>query len=125
MSKTVSLTYDQALEGLQKAVQDRGEGFVYQEAYPEHRDACYYFETDGQPACIVGHVLHQNGYDGPDPVGDVHRVREVGVLACDEEAALLLGYAQTFQDRGSSWGEAVASAVIRAESAFDEPCATS
>lgn len=48
------LTTEEVLKALDEAVAERGADYVYERA--EHGDQCQY-SLDGQPSCIVGHVL--------------------------------------------------------------------
>lgn len=104
----LKLSYDEALELLNKAVEDKGEDYIY---LPPGRDGCVYFNK-GKPSCIVGHVLAAKGVKSTD-LNSAYNGSGVTTLdiAEDERASLLLIQAQLTQDGGEPWGEAVKTAV--------------
>lgn len=107
----IELEYDEAVALLDRAVAEQGE---------EHLAEDHYFK-DGEPHCIIGHVLAYKGldinsseYEGEFPyegVG-VHRIRG---LRCDGRTSRLLSLAQEYQDQGRYWGDAVADAKRKTE----------
>lgn len=82
---------------------------------------CRYF-SDGQPSCIIGYALSRMGL--PDEVLDlvgqhndqsitslnVHMARSGMEYSDSPEAVRWLGVVQTYQDKGSSWSQAVSKA---------------
>lgn len=110
---------------LRKAVELKGSDYVY----PTYRGSalnCYYAK-DGQPDCIVGHVLFDLGVpiadmtwdDSGERRGDmatdvisVHRdyLLEEHGLKFDDVAWEMLRSAQSKQDWRCSWGEALEAA---------------
>ncbi len=113
--QTLTLTYDQALDGLRAAVADRGEDFVYSAAYDtEHEGGCQNFTNGGQPACIAGYVYSLHGIrgEGPWPSASVDFLRDRwGVLYVDDRTERLLAVAQQEQDCGRTWGTALELAI--------------
>lgn len=100
----IKLGYDEALALLKRAVAEQGE---------DHRAADHYFEN-GQPHCIVGHVLSYKGLDVCTPEYDGEfpfEGRSIGELPVfeweDQRTRLLLVKAQDYQDCGRYWGDAV------------------
>jgi hypothetical protein len=106
---------------LESVVAERPEGFRYEDAFPkiqmENQAAgqpttptCLYFH-EGQPACLVGQVLHRIGF-GPDAVIEGKPIMELCRLApairgvLSEDAITMLSRAQAAQDNGGTWQEA-------------------
>lgn len=128
----MELTYDRAVELLERAVAERGVDYVYPEdekaQYDPHREqqCSYYVGNNGgfRPSCIIGMVIDYLGlreqflanrglYEG-NPGTNV--LSALGV-AFDKTTLSLLGEAQTQQDNGATWGDAVerATAVVEEE----------
>jgi hypothetical protein len=105
--KPIKLTYVDALRLLEKAVADKGSGYVYERIPLADSQVCQYFHA-GQPSCIVGHVLAYEGVTQADLSDGLNRAG-VGALGIevDTETMLLLKLAQRFQDAGVAWGETV------------------
>lgn len=118
----------QALDGLRTAVEDRGADFTYSQIDPNHGDnGCYYRAeaielapdllsphnfipdegTEYTPGCIVGYVanLHGRLNDMREGCGATQHV-----AIFTDAARAMLALAQTIQDGGGSWGEALAEA---------------
>jgi hypothetical protein len=110
---------------MEEAVALKGEDYVYEQPTSNPDDilspTCYYV-WDNQPSCIVGHVLYAAGV----PLDDLHE--HEGNAALMVAAALIpewndgkddssrvgptrlvraLDKAQSAQDSGSTWGEAL------------------
>lgn len=114
------LDYGQAVVFLEKAVAEKGANYVYEsieteEAYGEYdemRDvqtACLYFH-DGQPSCIVGHVLSYMGYtEATEGQSATQAIHNLGIEA-DARTQALLSEVQEAQDQGVAWGRAVGEA---------------
>lgn len=118
-------TYEDALLALRNQVAKKGALHVYEK--PLHRDVfakvdpedqtamhCVNWTLDGQPSCIVGHVVADLGLI---PTSDVKRralarssaqglLHGLGVPVT-LKAALLLARVQDKQDSGVPWGLAV------------------
>jgi hypothetical protein len=122
MSKTI--TYTEALEHMRKAVEVKGPDHVYREQlqHDDGRTICVYFNPDATPSCLVGHVLAGVGVTLDDLDGfidrDGYRVSlntdqavndlvEHGFIQVDPKTEQLLATAQTAQDHGAPWGDAL------------------
>jgi len=116
----------EALELLERAMQAKGEDYVDPNAVMG--EGCEYGDEFGHPSCIVGHVFSYLGVD----VTTVSRgsvravVEQVGIIGHSGElipdtpgftynALTVLDRAQSIQDGGGTWGDAVASASMRAK----------
>lgn len=110
---TIELTYELADALLQRAVDERGEDFIYPEEWKTERGQCQY-AVNGEPACIVGLALSYAGVDVEslpnDPVDEL-----VGddFIVDDQRTWDLLAHAQLSQDDGWSWGKSLAHARER------------
>lgn len=108
----LDLTYDEARELLRRAVAEKGAYHVYK---PE-QDTCQYFDGD-TPSCIVGLVLAYKGVrripDDPGHSGLIGNYLTFQTLAnsldlpLDGRTIALLDRAQSNQDSGMRWGDAV------------------
>lgn len=132
-----ALNYDEAVLILDKALKERGEDWVFPQ-YDEcktcqsnnwedyepcqwHRDACCrYFAPDGSPACLVGYVISETVDRSHLDMVEIEAQHALdafsvlynwGALAVEERTAEMLYRAQELQDKGISWGEAVAAAT--------------
>lgn len=133
--KVGEVTYERALETLREVVAGR-EDYVYPYSNGETNYDCKYFEDvievahggfyedfeypdhpdRGAPSCIVGHVLHRWGVTLNDVEGmNSDGVHGIGLLFADAKAEQLLMRAQTLQDLGDTWGDALYEAIIAAE----------
>ena len=123
-----TLTYDRALSLLNAAIAEKGEDYKYPKN-PSVFGGCVYFDPDTrQPSCIIGHVLAHLGVtaedmeiDSPLPgIGSRNvstftaLVRAKNIRVDSPRTEALLQVAQEERDQGSSWGDAVAAALIRA-----------
>lgn len=117
----IEITFDEAKSLIQRAIDEKGADYVYPEAWSIN---CRYFNGDGSPSCIVGHVLHYAGVDGNDWYGtdnnesNVHNLAEDGVLALADATRILLGVAQARQDHGATWDEAMDEALREVDAAY-------
>lgn len=109
----VDLSLDDAKTLLTGAVDKMGREFRYTRATPT------YFDTaTGKCSCLIGHVLVEKGITSlpPDLNGaDVYALIRCGVLRVDEDTQYLLATAQTEQDQGQTWGEALDEALATYE----------
>ena len=108
---------DEVLADLQTIVTEYGDGYVD----PNFATGCcYYHPSTGAPSCIVGHVLNKHGLLMGVADADVnyHPVRDVTVIhyAFTPEAEIVLEVAQSAQDAGKTWGEALVAAKEAASS---------
>lgn len=106
------LTYTEAVALLDRAVAERGEDYVYPEEERTAMGDCRYF-FDGHPSCIIGHVLAYKGI-GAEQIKD-YEGKYVGAVISKFfvpaiDVALLFTEAQSMQDNGHSWGQAVSEA---------------
>jgi hypothetical protein len=111
----------QALVFLEKALGEKGADYVYTlggrdvKTYNEqnsHTMRCQYFE-DGQPSCLVGHVLSYMGYNErvvPEHDSASNVVNTVLGISTGIDVLQALDKAQELQDTGYTWGEAVEAA---------------
>lgn len=116
---SIEITYDEAVDLLKLAVEERGADYVYPRSNRDAFDSgCVYFEGT-TPSCIVGHVLAYKDVDGLD----LRYANEIGIanlasfvdnidLVIDERTVSLLEKAQDAQDSGKTWGEALAAAGV-------------
>ena len=113
MSNTITATT--ALNLLEEVVREKGGDYVY-----PNLDRCIYFDDEGAPSCIVGHVLAKLGAiegDLKSKIGPGIKVNEalltsliIDGIELEEDAMNLLRAAQRKQDEGSTWGAAVSKA---------------
>lgn len=92
---------------IRELVSEFGADYVYKEEEREIDDGidCYY-QQDGKPSCIVGHILDRAGvrYDPEwEGVGVESILRAEGLYAL----GFALGAAQYEQDNGHFWGQAL------------------
>lgn len=101
-----------ALELLRKVVEDKGAGWVD----PNSADgtACQYVDIDtNTPSCIVGHVMVAAGLGAAeldyedDVFGLAQQLRFKGTADLSGNAISVLMAAQSRQDHGDNWGEAL------------------
>jgi hypothetical protein len=126
---TMYLTYENALEVLQKAVADRGAEFVYTKrsaliddgkgGYTVNYSCLYWHSDEEAPGCLVGLALHKLGVSGEALARfgafAINRLAEdrpsLGGVVPSPDALHLLSTVQAYQDRGAPWGEALIRAV--------------
>jgi hypothetical protein len=116
---TIKITFDEAVELLDRAVAEKGEDYIYPRSAGEAE--CLYVE-DGQPSCIVGHVLFWKGLT-LERIESIEGMSAFALndydwLDLDEKAEALLWKTQSRQDSGVPWGRAVAEAKAETASAF-------
>lgn len=115
-TEPVVLTYDEAVDLLNRAVAEKGPDYVYPRSLSD--GLCVYFEGSA-PSCIVGHLLAYKGIDAEQVavqnengfdtlIGD-------DVIGVDRKTECLLNVAQASQDSQMPWGDAVALAMWSAE----------
>ena len=112
MAKFTDEEFEAALE---RAVQERGEDYVYPQRnkdkwvdeYHNQAGGCVYSTPDGTPACIIGLAL---SYLDPSLVpdyNDTNAARDVLPGIVSSVAATAAQYAQDVQDGGDTWGVAL------------------
>ena len=114
---TITITAAEARELLTRAVEEKGADYVYPRSVDEAL-GCAYFEDDGTPSCIVGHVLAYKGVTLEtlplpdfDNNASVWALQRSGFLEADDRASEALRRAQGRQDGGGDWGEALSIAL--------------
>lgn len=72
---------------------------------------CQYFNDNGKPVCIAGHVFAYDGF-GPNYIreGQTVSAQPVAVENYDGESYNFLESVQAFQDAGGTWADAYESA---------------
>lgn len=113
------ITRDEVIEDLRAIVAQFAADKRYEELFPTLAGDCFYRHPDetleftGPPACLVGQVLDRHGLlDGAVEYagwGDDQPASE----RFSDPANRLLAEAQSLQDRGQTWGEAVDGAIQR------------
>lgn len=115
---------EEALALLERAVAEKGEDYVYPDHgradtdyRTSHGSCVYQTRHTKQPACIVGHVLDYAGRLGDVVEAGLNQngvtrltVAGFGLKVFTHRAGQVLGKAQSSQDNGGSWGEALAAA---------------
>lgn len=123
---TYKIDEEEAFQALRDVVKQFGADYRYREPGSYDR-ACMYSEADGQPSCLVGHVLarvapdlfatiheqeHGRGYEeevGSFPI--LHLTDRFDVDVTDDTLTTLEAV-QYAQDSGRTWGEALTRANI-------------
>lgn len=119
----IELTDTQVLQGLQELVDEKGEGFVYEKRERVEGLApkrCVYVHQ-GEPDCLVGQFLAKAGipldrleaadvdnYNQGTAASElVDKLKAEGLLKVSDRALRALSFAQSEQDSGETWGEAL------------------
>lgn len=117
-------TKEQALEALRKAVKLKGEDYVYPEE-EKFMGSCRYANDEGSPSCIVGHVVYILDPEAFKHLAAVEAEQETTAVEdltiayegsylpedfWDRATARVLQEAQSKQDTGSKWGDALGAA---------------
>lgn len=118
----IELSFSKVVEISQALVEEFGEDYIYSK-----EDGVCVYVHDGAPSCFVGHVLHRAGVPlerlekadtaswgggmGADSL--IRGLTEEGALATPDSTRSFLSAAQTEQDNGSTWGEALGAALKR------------
>lgn len=128
MSDVIEIGKEQAIALLKRAVEEKGEDFVYAPNANSTDKSCTY-EAGGQPSCIVGYALSYVGVPveklaALDNADDTHQIFATGIKFLSEDGVLeeiagvtltpqaqdILTKAQAYQDDGESWGGSVRAA---------------
>lgn len=94
---------------IRQVVAEYGTDYIYKadERHPERYGVDCYYQENGQPSCIVGHVLDRAGVEY-EPYWDDEGEDALTVLEnAPEDLAQALQHAQYAQDDGHTWGEAL------------------
>jgi hypothetical protein len=127
-----SVTFKETLEAMKAAVSEKGDEYVYERQ--EHPNVglhgslgvCLNTTPDGKKTgCIVGDVLHRLGVSltwlgcgeniNNSAAGLLSKLRHEELYDFDRNSLLLLSEAQSLQDTGTPWGEALSKAVAYVE----------
>lgn len=116
---------EEVMAALRKAVELKGSDYVYPKS-EKVEGVCQYATSEGTPSCIVGHVVHildpkafeqlshVEGVQGTDSASSLAwRPFDDGMAYLPEgfwsgRAGDFLQDAQTLQDGGGTWGDALA-----------------
>lgn len=92
--------------GLAKAVEDKGESFVYEQ--PEGQPFCMYTDRDDPNShCLIGQALINAGHEY-DRSWETHEAFELlKVLGAPTIVSAAALSAQSVQDYGGTWGRAL------------------
>lgn len=112
------LTLDKAKELVLKAIEEKGEGYVYEN--PDGHDSCSYVHGD-VPGCLVGHVLFAAGVplewmsdlEGDSASGVLGLAEIGGLLATSGSVRTFLRDIQECQDSENTWGDSYKYALER------------
>ena len=126
-----NVTYQQTLEAMRAAVEEKGEKYVYQRPKNPHipgdkLGSCLNTSADGkEPGCLVGNVFHRLGVPlewlfTPEIInnsagGVISALRQREEYEFDEKSYKLLAEAQSLQDQGAPWGQALTNAISYVE----------
>lgn len=137
-AETILIDTDRALALLHEVV-DPDPGFVYRPGTSAQGNSSCVYVRDGEPSCLVGHVLARAGVavedlarmdegtpdsgteDEPAGDGDSESAFEVlwengalpDYLEVTHDAADILIHVQSRQDQGTPWGDALATVPVR------------
>lgn len=128
-TKVRKVSYKQFMEAMEAAVAERGEDYIYPkfegeaDDYHDSNGLCRYSLEDGTPACIIGEVLNRLNPEWLPP-HDLIRGATSVLSDIGPEAFYRRDYgrivtaateAQSSQDRGNTWGDALRTARYKAE----------
>jgi hypothetical protein len=116
-----SIDVKQALALLEQAVATQGEDFVYNPGgegschYSPNPEIYYHDDPQAQTGCLVGVALRLVGIDLGDLNGSISSLWDVAldngevpeVRALTNDAVRVMQRAQSRQDTGATWGEAL------------------
>lgn len=109
-------TLDQVLDAAREAVNEKGSDYIYKRV----GDGCTYSDTEGNPSCLVGHVIFKLDPEAFKKLAreelDAHESNNVDDLEFNEwipvnfwtnDALKAMRFAQDRQDAGEIWGNAL------------------
>jgi hypothetical protein len=122
--------YEDVVLALKRIVAEKGEDYVYKKVITGHDSRCVYFDKEkGQPSCLVGHFMYQEGLltsaEQFDPFEDdnaaqmVRSLVEGGKAYFGQRSEMLLNLVQAQQDSGHTWGNSLEYAIERVEMRFN------
>lgn len=113
----IDLTPKATLALLKECVEERGKGYVYPPSQVDglKKDSNCVYAKGGAPSCLVGLALHKVGislsalvrFDKHKEAGIPSELVSHGLLDIPLESAEILDRAQSLQDQGETWGEAL------------------
>lgn len=117
MNTDKKITEQMLIDSLYEIVAENPD-YVY-----DDRDAegfCRYFNDEGEPSCVVGHVLARNGIVAEQvaPIkysGAAAVIRETTGVLPSLSGSTLFYEMQAWQDAGTPWGEALEKAETLAK----------
>ena len=128
---TVSISYQQAVDLLELAVEERGKDFTYIRAgqTPDDKNSgyCAYYTENGSPSCIVGWVLNRLGITAWQcqqagvNESSVDELVTNEIIKIDFKTYALLMTAQALQDAITPWGKTLEIAKGVAENIIAPP----
>lgn len=109
-----ALTFERAVELAHEVVAEFGEDYVYPADQKRAEDggsspSCVYVH-ENKPSCLVGQILHRHGVDLFDLSKEEFRGAHFvafHLAGADMDTRQFLDAAQSSQDKGNTWGEAV------------------
>lgn len=118
------LDYHETVELLNRAVAEKGDDYID----PTSHDfiGCAYFNNDGSPSCIVGHVLAYAGITAADMGGFNGYAASFVIrhlqprLTFTPGAAAVLEAAQRLQDHGTTWRQTADRAANDPDGVLDD-----
>lgn len=118
MTDTTKITNKQILDTLKDVVEENP-NYVYANDHKSRAGEftqCYYFEADGSPACVVGHVFDRLGVSLED-IGyyfndkSFYDFSDVVFPSISKTTEIFVNSVQRYQDAGKSWGDSYKAAV--------------
>lgn len=124
------VTYAETLELFRQPIALKGEDYVYERNDSDDDTLVCYYAKNGEPSCIVGHVLHALGVSiedmthgyrrGPLSEGfigeNLLKLTELYGLQFDTQSTVFMSRIQRHQDNEEPWGEAYSAAKEYADS---------
>lgn len=116
---TYKIDEEEAFQALRDVVKQFGVDYKYRERWSAKR--CTYSEEDGQPSCLVGHVLSRVAPDlfvaihereGRGETFSIRVLRNIFDVDVTDDTLSTLDVVQLAQDNGHTWGEALERANI-------------
>lgn len=118
----IEITLESARQALKSVVAEFGEDYVYIERseYPSHVDpngdaggSCFYVHDSAEgsvPGCLVAQVLHKHFDWSVDQLKGIEGRSAIDIPGLPEVVRRYLYVAQSEQDSGTSWGDALSCA---------------
>lgn len=103
-----NLTVGEFLHTLRQVVAEKGANYVYPESERGPNGICRYRRYDGQPSCIIGHVLDTLGVAVPPFYEGKNASIVLSDFGASEQVRRVAARAQHAQDNALSWGVALA-----------------